>query len=92
MDKSPRLVRNLLYFLFGVCPILFFTDLTRNPYYTQIALLNILVPAVWLLWLIDGWRKGEFLWAKTVLDLPLLILLGFCFLSWVPGFLLESNS
>lgn len=87
MDKTPRLVRSCLYSLFGVCPLLFFTDLTRNPYYTQIALLNILVPAAWMLWLIDGWKKGEFWWARTALDLPLLSLIGWCFFSWLVSFL-----
>src|SRR5689334_10643861 len=30
------LSRSIVYFILTVCPLLFFIDLTRNPYYTQI--------------------------------------------------------
>src|SRR5262249_15188952 len=76
-------IRSLLYFLFAVCPLLFFTDLTRNPYYTQIALVNIVVPLCWILWLGEGLKMGEFVWAKSLFDLPLLIVIGFSMLTWV---------
>src|SRR2546430_691225 len=77
-----RSIRSLLYLLFAVCPLLFFTDLTRNPYFTQIALLNFLVPACWLLWLIHMWRQGELRWVTTPVDKPLLALIAFSFFSW----------
>src|SRR5689334_18642140 len=74
--------RYLLYFLFSICPLLFFIDLTRNPYYTQIALLNIVVPACWFVWLMEAWKSGELVWVRSPFDLPLLALLGISFLSW----------
>ncbi|MFA5975844.1 MAG: tetratricopeptide repeat protein [Elusimicrobiota bacterium] len=86
MEPLPRLVRSLLYILFGVCPILFFTDLTRNPYYTQIALMNVLIPGIALFGLIGAFRKKELVWAFTVLDRPLLILIGFSLFSWLASF------
>ncbi len=71
---TPKPVRFLLYLLFGVCPLLFFTDLTRNPYYTQIALLNIFVPACWLVWIVQAFRQQELVWNSSPFDTPLLAL------------------
>jgi len=80
---TPRPIRSLLYVVFGVCPILFFTDLTRNPYYTQIALLNILIPACWLLWLYEAIRTKEFVWVSTPMDVAWLALSVVCLISWM---------
>jgi tetratricopeptide (TPR) repeat protein len=85
--ESPRLARSLIYALFAVCPLLFFTDLTRNPFYTQIALLNVLVCTIWIVWLGVALKKGEFVWVKTPLDVPLLLLIGACLLSWAASFI-----
>ena len=81
--ETPRSIRSLLYILFGVCPLLFFTDLTRNPYYTQIALLNILIPACWVLWLAQACHGRELVWVRSGFDLPLLTLIGISLLSWL---------
>jgi len=55
-----------------VCPLLFFTNLTRNPYYTQIALLNIMIAFCGLLWALETWRSGEWKLPRTPLEWPLL--------------------
>lgn len=39
-----------------MCPLLFFTNLTRNPYVTQIALLNICIALALAAW---AWREAE---------------------------------
>src|ERR1039457_3573773 len=80
--ETSRPIRSILYFLFGVCPLLFFTDLTRNPYYTQIALVNFLVPACWVLWLAQACRSNEFVWTSTKFDGALLTLIGISLFSW----------
>ena len=80
---TPRPIRNLLYLIFGVCPLLFFTNLTRNPYYTQIALLNILLPLCWLLWLLEASRAGELVWVSSRLDIALWALMGISLGSWL---------
>ncbi len=84
---TPRGLRSLVVLLFTVCPILFFTDLTRNPYYTQIALLNIFVPAAWLLVLVQALRSRELIWVASDLDTPLLFLFGICLASWGASFI-----
>jgi len=80
--RTPRSIRSLLYVVFGVCPLLFFTDLTRNPYYTQIALFNILIPLAWLLWLAEAWTSGELEWVSSPFDPALLALICVSLLSW----------
>ena len=65
-----------------VCPLLFFTDLTRNPYFTQIVLLNLWIGFVWIGWLWDGLARGSFSIPKTPLDVPFLAFLGVASLSW----------
>lgn len=82
MRQPSLLARSLLAVLFVVCPILFFTDLTRNPYYTQIILLNIFVCLLWIVWLIEAWQTKSFDLYFTVIDIPLLGYIAFCFLSW----------
>ena len=80
-------LRILFYALFIVCPLLFFTDLTRNPYYTQIALLNIFMCACWLLILWDAWNRQEFLLVTTSFDTPLVALIVISFLTWMISFI-----
>src|SRR5438046_1420548 len=58
-------------FLHVVCPLLFFTNLTRNPYYTQIALLNIVLAFCGLLWTADLWRRGEWRLPRVSFEIPL---------------------
>jgi tetratricopeptide (TPR) repeat protein/O-antigen ligase len=72
----------LLGLAFFVCPLLFFTDLTRNPYFSQIALLNILLLAVAAAAAIRFARRGEWSWTRTPLDGPWLAWLGIALLAW----------
>lgn len=74
-----------------VCPLLFFTDLTRNPYYTQIALLNaclMLAAAGWLARQAWAGEDGPALrLPRTPLDGPIAAWLGVCALTWSLGYL-----
>ncbi|MBI4054616.1 MAG: tetratricopeptide repeat protein [Elusimicrobia bacterium] len=84
LDKLKSWVFALLFF---VCPLLFFTDLTRNPYFTQIALLNsLLLLAGWLYWI--GFLYSPAPSVRTcAADLPLLCWLVFCGVSWIFSYL-----
>lgn len=77
-----RTLRVLLVLCFFVCPLLFFTDLTRNPYYTQIALLNAAIMAGSLLIFGKSVLSGRPLIPRTPLDLPLGFFLGSCVVTW----------
>ena len=94
--ETPRLIRKVLYvvfgfFLFWFCPLFFCVDLTRNPYYTQIALLNILVPGCCLLWLWQALESQEIVWVTTALDTVLLAFVGVCLFSWVWSMILHPT-
>lgn len=65
-----------------LCPLLFFTDLTRNPYFTQIALLNIFLLCALAFYGLRSWKDGLWKWPKTPLDGPWMMWLGICLLSW----------
>ena len=82
----------LLFALQIVCPLLFFTDLTRNPYFTQIFLLNVWVSFLWIVWLWEAYADGKFLLPKTPLDLPLFAFLLVTMLSWGLSFVWHERS
>lgn len=62
----------LISFLITVPPIIFFTNLTRNPYYVQIMLLNVGIILIWTKYFLNSVRRKEMVWCPTVLDKPLM--------------------
>ena len=71
-----------------VCPLLFFTNLTRNPYITQIALLHAgvaLALAAWA-WSESGRESGWRL-PRVPVAAPLALFMLAWALSWVHGYL-----
>ncbi len=54
-----------------VSPLLFFTNLTRNPYYLQIALLNVSVLGAAALFIGGSLKRGRWLLPATALSRPL---------------------
>ncbi len=66
-----------------VSPLLFFTDLTRNPYISQIVLLNLcligLASIRWLIPMIGGRGPGM---PRTPVDWPILFWCATALLSW----------
>ena len=66
--------------IFFISPLVFFTDLTRNPYYFQITILNISILIIFITALIANYKDGDLLISKNILNLPFLILI-FVFLS-----------
>ncbi|MCB4756219.1 MAG: tetratricopeptide repeat protein [Elusimicrobia bacterium] len=80
LEKLPRWTLALLQV---VCPLLFFTNLTRNPYFTQIALLNVLIALIGFLWALDCWKKAEWRLPRLPFEIPLVIFLAVALLSTV---------
>jgi tetratricopeptide (TPR) repeat protein/O-antigen ligase len=75
--------RHILVALHFVCPLIFFTNLTRNPYITQIALLNIGLLAAAVLAFIGQANKGEWQLTRTRLDAPIGAWILVCLCSWL---------
>lgn len=77
----------LLVFAHFVCPLLFFTDLTRNPYFTQIALLNVALLGAGAWWTLrqafapEG--EAALRLPRTPLDAPIGLWLLVCLVSWL---------
>ncbi len=70
-----------------VSPLLFFTNLTRNPYITQICLLNIALAAAGVAYLARGIAKPEGVRIpRSPLDGPWLATLAACAASWVVAY------
>ncbi len=77
----PDLVRHFfLVVAFFVSPLIFFTNLTRNPYITQICLLNISISVALTLWMFQN--RGSLGKLRTVLNIPLLFWTLIVFASW----------
>src|SRR5262245_41567557 len=72
----------LLSALHVVCPLLFFTNLTRNPYFTQISLLQGGLCAAFIIWFLSGAGAKQWTVWRTPLETPLLALTVICFISW----------
>jgi tetratricopeptide (TPR) repeat protein len=66
-----RIENLLIYILLFVPPLVFFTDLTRNPYYFQIVLANGLTVAAVMLRLYRGVKERRLSLRTTPLDVPL---------------------
>lgn len=66
-----------------VTPLLFFTNLTRNPYYTQIALLNLGIALAVFLWAANAWMSGELVLPRFPFEAPMYVFLAFSLISTV---------
>ncbi len=73
----------LLALTHAACALLFYTNLTRNPYYTQIALLNVGIAAIGILWAIHVWIKGEISIPRFSYEKPMIAFLLVAFASSV---------
>lgn len=73
----------LLLFLLFVPPLIFFTDLTRNPYFFQIMLVNGATVLYWMLRLWRGMKEGSLSLRPTPLDKPLIAFTAVATLSWL---------
>ena len=76
-NRLPRPALFLLSLSLFLCPLLFFTDLTRNPYFTQIVLLNVFLLGALAVWAWHG-RSGVH---AAPADLPFVCWAGVCALS-----------
>ena len=71
---------------FFVSPLVFFTDLTRNPYYLQITLLNISVLAGTAVLLASALKRKAWGFPPNILYLPLTALLAVMALSFARAY------
>jgi len=80
----------LLVALHFVCPLIFFTNLTRNPYFTQIALLNIGVLVAFAVIFGSQFYRRELEIPRTPLLIPFVVFIGVCSLSWLYSYFFHA--
>lgn len=73
----------LIYVLLTVPPIVFFTDLTRNPYYFQIVFLNALTVFLWMWFLYRGIVENKITLKTSSIELPLFAFFAIATVSWL---------
>ncbi|MBV9080379.1 MAG: O-antigen ligase family protein, partial [Elusimicrobia bacterium] len=76
VPATTRAARFFLAVLQFACPLLFFTNLTRNPYFTQIALLFIGIALCGVAWAVETFRRGEWRIPRLPFETPLLAFLA----------------
>ena len=73
----------LIYITLFIPPLVFFTDLTRNPYYFQIMLVNSLTVALYIIWAYNGLKDGKIIIKRTPFDLQLAVFAAIATMSWL---------
>ncbi|MBI4802696.1 MAG: O-antigen ligase family protein [Elusimicrobia bacterium] len=79
--RNKSLLTSSLVTIFFVSPLLFFTDLTRNPYYLQITLLNAALLSAGAVLAVGAARKKSWELPANILYAPLAAMLAVSALS-----------
>jgi tetratricopeptide (TPR) repeat protein len=78
-----RTEKILIYLMLVVAPLVFFTNLTRNPYYFQIVFLNAATVILWMLFLRRSLRYSKITFTTGSIDLPVLVFFAVATLTWL---------
>ncbi|MDD5687286.1 MAG: O-antigen ligase family protein [Elusimicrobia bacterium] len=82
-------MKSILYFAIVVCPLIFFTNVTRNPYVIQGTILYISLLFIFILFLINSFKNNKIVFYRTRLDLPILVFLGFIIFTFIRAFFVK---
>lgn len=78
-----RLIGYIFSFLILVPPLIFFTNLTQNPYSIQAVMLNIGILLIWGIWIVENLIKKRVILVKTYMDVPFCLFFLICILSFI---------
>lgn len=79
-------MKNILYFAIIVSPLIFFTNVTRNPYIIQGTILYISLLSILILFLFNSLKNHKIVFYKTCLDIPILIILTITVFTFIRAF------
>ncbi len=82
-NAYSKIFRFLLSTCFLMVPLLFFTDLTANPFTIQSVLLYVLLAAMYGLSAVRFLRRGDMYFTHTFFDLAFLVYILACVVSWL---------
>jgi O-antigen ligase/tetratricopeptide (TPR) repeat protein len=86
-----RLIKYIFFLIFLICPLIFLTDTTRNPYIIQNVVLAIGLSVILAIWLIKSNLKRQIILPRTYLDTPLFIFFLVSLLSVAYSFYIHPN-
>lgn len=89
---SDKLLWFLAAFCLGPCALLFFTNLTRNPYSAQVTLVSLLILAFMAVWAIKSFKNNALSYIKSPLDLPVAVYAAVCVLSAAAAFIVADKT
>ena len=84
--KEPiyiKFIRILLVACFLVVPLVFFTDLTANPFFVQNVLLYVLIALIYATLAIKFLRSKDIDFTKTFFDLAFFVYVITCVVGWL---------
>lgn len=86
-----RIIKYIFFLLFLICPLIFLTDTTRNPYVIQNVVFGIGLSVILAIWLIKSNLKQQLILPRTYLDKPLLIFFLVALLSVAYSFYIHPR-
>jgi len=84
-------MKNILYLSILVSPLIFFTNLTRNPYIIQGTVLHISLLSILIIYIYKYLKNDKQTFYKTALDVPISVFVGTLILTWAMAFIFEHK-
>lgn len=79
----------LLYITILISPLIFFTNITRNPYIIQGTLLYISLLSILILFLFKSLKDKKITFYRTRLDVPILVFLAVIIFTFIKAFFVD---
>ncbi|MEN3013156.1 MAG: tetratricopeptide repeat protein [Endomicrobiia bacterium] len=86
---KSKTINFLFYSLITISPLVFFTDLTRNPYYFQIVFAQSMMVVLWIIILLRN-KDGIYHFTNPF-EIPMFSFYGFAVISWGISMFLNHN-
>ncbi|MFB0527650.1 MAG: tetratricopeptide repeat protein [bacterium] len=86
-----RIIKYTFFLIFLICPLIFLTDTTRNPYVIQNVVLGVGLSVILAIWLIRSNLKRQIILPRTYLDKPLFLFLLVSLISVVYSFYIHPK-
>ena len=87
-----KVVRVLLSATFLVVPLIFFTDLTQNPFFAQNVLLYVLIALIYATLAVKFLRTKSIDFTKTFFDLAFFVYMLACAMGWLSALSSEPQA
>jgi len=86
-----RIIKYIFFLVLLICPLIFLTDTTRNPYVIQNVVFAIALSVILAIWLIKSNLKRQIILPRTYLDKPLFLFLLVALVSVAYSFFIHPK-